>query len=443
MTQPPATQPPRNGRLLPLLAGLAAAALLAVGVTALLPDRQPPAPDENGAASAAADAVKETTRPGVPARMAALPGEDLLMQLLRERLENGGALPNQAVLIFKSPEAMRRFLRRADDRNLKVLGRIGAFPAVRVGYNSLDQLRDAIGDDLAALQDIGGNYLVQVPSLLPPEKRAGGTGVTPFDSNAFLSAVGADVNRADWGKGVTVAVVDTGVETHPTLAASQITHYDLVNDGQAFDGHGTAMAGLIAGQDPAAPGLAPASRILDVRVADAQGISDTFTLASGIVQAADAGAQVINVSLGSQGDSQAVRDAVAYAESRGAVVVAAAGNEQSSQLSYPAAISSVISVGGVDAQLQQAYFSNSGAGLDVAAPAVGIPSAYGKDQLVLGDGTSQAAAITTGVVAAGISRAATTTATAADWLKQNAKPVSGQTTEQVGAGVVQAPGSSH
>jgi hypothetical protein len=422
-----------------LWAGLAAAALLlAWPLLRPYPDAADVRPGGSPTAEAASPG-QGTGHARAKIRMAAALGhDDLLMQLLRERLWNGDALPNQAILTFKSPEAMRRFLHHAEGSNLRVLGRIGAFPAVRVGYGSLEQLRDAIQGDPSALADIGGNYAVQVPTILQPENRAAGIGVTPFDGTGFLSAIGADANRADWGKGVTVAVVDTGVENHPTLTAAQITHYDLVNDGQPFDGHGTAMAGLIAGQDPAAPGVAPASRILDVRVANAQGLSDTFTLAAGIVQAADAGAQIINVSLGSQGDSQTVRDAVVYAESRGAVVVAAAGNEQVSQLSFPAAIPSVISVGGVDAQLQQAYFSNSGTGLDVTAPAVGITSAYGKDQLVIGDGTSQATAITTGVLASGLSRGATTTAGATDWLKQNAKPLN-LTPEQGGAGMVQAP----
>jgi thermitase len=184
--------------------------------------------------------------------------------------------------------------------------------------------------------------------------------------------------------------------------------------------------------------VAPASSILDVRVADSEGYSDTFTLAAGIVQAVDAGALVINVSLGSYGDSQALRDAVAYAESKGAVVVAAAGNDHTSnQIAFPAAISSVVSVGGVDANLQQAYYSNSGQGLDVSAPGVGIQSAYGADMLVVGDGTSQATAIASGVLAYAISHGVTPGESAAAWLKQNAQPLS-QSTDRVGAGIVQA-----
>jgi hypothetical protein len=132
---------------------------------------------------------------------------------------------------------------------------------------------------------------------------------------------------------------------------------------------------------------------------------------------------------------------VAYAQSKGAVVVGSAGNDATSNLlAHPAAIASVVSVGGVDAKMDQAYFSNSGQGLDVTAPAVGIQSAYGKDSIVEGDGTSQATAIASGVLAAGISSGATTSWGAADWLKQNVLDLT-LPPERGGAGMVQAPAS--
>ncbi len=309
---------------------------------------------------------------------------------------------------------------------------------MRVGYKDLESLRDVLGTSTALYESVDANYEVKVPDFLQEENRPGGVGSASFGGTGFLEAIGANGDRATWGAGVTVAVVDSGVDSHPTFAENQVTHYDLVNDGQPFDGHGTAMASLIGGQDPQAPGVAPGAHILDVRVADSTGSSDSFTLAAGIIQAADAGAQIINISLGSYGDSEAVRDAVSYAQSRGAAVVASAGNDETvNRLAFPAAISSVISVGGVDAKLQQAYYSNSGTGLDISAPGVGIQSAYTGNRLVLGDGTSQAAAITSGVLAYGISSGATTAAGGSTWLQNDALPLS-QTPERVGAGMVQA-----
>ena len=365
------------------------------------------------------------------------PVEDRFSTLLRTLLNAPGAIRNEVLLKFRSPEDLRTFLSRAGGSNIEVLGRLDSLSAARVGFGQLDQLRAFMENDVSIYEGIDANFMVSVPRGPDPESRPAGSGAAPFRGEAFLEAIGADGNRSTWGREVTVAVLDTGVEDHRTFGKGQITHLDLVNDGQPFDGHGTAVASLIGGQDEQASGVAPASHILDVRVANSHGESNSFTLADGIMQAVDAGAQVINISLGSYGDAPVVREAVAYAQSKGAVVLAAAGNDQTAnQLAYPAAISSVVSVGGVDANFQQAYFANSGQGLDVTAPAVGIQSAYGMDSIVVGDGTSQATAIASGIVAYGLSSGSTTTSGAADWLKHNALPLT-LPPERGGAGMTQ------
>ena len=370
-------------------------------------------------------------------RKLSLKHEDRLSRLLRRKLNSTGAIRKEALLKFTSSEALRDFLSRSEYSGLKILGRLDSLRAIRVGFDDLDKLQAALEEDAGVYEAIDANFIVRVPDRPDPESRPGLSGAAQFGGDAFLQAIDAEGNRSTWGGGITVAVLDTGVENHPTFSEGQITHLDLVNDGQPFDGHGTAMASLIGGQNEQAPGVAPASHILDVRVADSQGESSSFKLAEGIVRAVDAGAQVINISLGSYGDALVVRDAVAYAESKGAVVVGSAGNDQTgNQLTYPAAINSVISVGGVDADYQQAYFSNSGKGLDVTAPAVGIQSAYGAQSIVLSDGTSQATAITSGVVAHGLSSGSTTAKAATDWLKQNALPL-GLPPERGGAGMIQ------
>jgi thermitase len=424
---------PSGLRLLWLASGFALAILLLAGLALewgwlasqqSLPDARP-----------IAAKAKPPAKPRVAAKLAVphsappkLTEEERRLELLRSRIERKGALPKQAVIKFKSAREMQEFLRRLAGRNVRVLGRLDALSAVRVGYDDVAQLRDALGEDADAYESLDANFVVS----------PGGAGSAPFRGVSFLDAIGAGGDRSTWGLGVTVAVVDTGVFDHMTFGENQITHYDLVNDGQPFNGHGTAMASLIAGQERQAPGVAPASHILDVRVADSQGFSDTFTLAAGIMQAVNAGASVINISMGAYGDSRTLREAVAYAESRGVAVVAAAGNDHTSnQLAHPAAIGSVVSVGGVDAKFQQAYYSNSGAGLDVSAPGVGIRSAYGADMLVVGDGTSQAAAITSGVLAYAISRGLIAGDGAAAWLQQNVQPLS-QSADRVGAGMVQA-----
>ncbi|MBB5030803.1 S8 family peptidase [Prosthecobacter vanneervenii] len=312
-----------------------------------------------------------------------------------------GSVPNEALLTFQSAEAMAAFRARASALGLEVLGYDHKLRMVRVRFKSPAGLNNDLTDHASDYAYIGPNLITRIPNVPAPAPQtdtANAGGSAPFRTQ-MLNAIGATGNRSGWGKGVTVAVLDSGITNHPALAGVQIAHYDLVNDGSAFYGHGTAMASLIAGNDANAGGVAVAAKLIDMRVADGNGDSNTALLSSGIMQATDLGARVINISLGATGDSPVLDEAVNYALSRNVVVVAAAGNEQLDALSMPAGIPGVLSVGAVDATGLQAYFSNSGEGLVLAAPGVGIISAYSGNKLVIGSGTSQASAITSGVVA--------------------------------------------
>ena len=205
----------------------------------------------------------------------------------------------------------------------------------------------------------------------------------PFESQG-LDRIGAPAVRNGWGQGVTVAVIDSGIAAHPSLKSADITHVDLVGDGSEWNGHGTAMASLIAGNDPRVGGVAPAAKLIDIRVTDAKGESNVALLSSAIVKAADLGARVINISLGSASSTPMLEEAVRYAQSRHVVIVAAAGNEKQTALSMPAGLPGVLSVAAVDAGGKQAWFSNSGAGLTLAAPGVGIVSGYADSKVVIG-----------------------------------------------------------
>ena len=312
-----------------------------------------------------------------------------------------GSMPNEALLTFRTPEALAAFRDRAAALGLDVLGYDAKLRTARVRYRDTAALERDLNAHAADYSYIGPNLITRIPGLPSPPPQtdtANAGGSVPFRSQG-LNAIGAGGDRSGWGQGVTVAVVDSGITNHPSLANTQITHYDLVNDGSAFNGHGTAMASLIAGNDPNVGGVSPAAKLLDFRVADTNGESNTALVSSAIIKATDLGARVINVSLGATGDSPVLDEAVRYAQGRNVVVVAAAGNEQQTSLSMPAGIPGVLSVGAVDANGTQAYFSNSGEGLTLVAPGVGIVSAYADDKLVIGSGTSQATAITSGVVA--------------------------------------------
>jgi type VII secretion-associated serine protease mycosin len=186
------------------------------------------------------------------------------------------------------------------------------------------------------------------------------------------------------GAGVVVAVLDSGVDArHPDLAGQVLTGYDELT-GRAGantdpNGHGTHVAGTIAavtGNDVGISAIAPDATILPVRVVGATGEGFMSDAAKGIVYAADHGADVINMSLGSKDQNKAVSNAVAYARSKGVVVVAAAGNEREkgSPISYPAATPGVIAVAATDDADKAASFSNRGSYVDVAAPGTRILS---------------------------------------------------------------------
>jgi subtilisin family serine protease len=153
-------------------------------------------------------------------------------------------------------------------------------------------------------------------------------------SSWSIAMVGADKLPATAGQGVVVAVVDTGVAPHPDLADALEPGFDATTGGAlvARDdplGHGTHVAGIIAsrGRNGAPRGVAPAARILPVRVfRSGSRVTDDFTVARGIVWAMSR-ARVINLSLGStQPSTSALQRAVHAARDRGEIVVASAGN---------------------------------------------------------------------------------------------------------------------
>jgi len=196
---------------------------------------------------------------------------------------------------------------------------------------------------------------------------------------------------------VVVAVVDTGVDyTHPELAGRMWTDgsghfgYDFVsNDTDPKDecGHGTHVAGTIAAEinnGAGGTGVAPGVKIMAVRVLGADGSGYDSWVASGIRWAADHGANVINLSLGSPYPDAVIEDAVDYAYGRGCVVVAAAGNS-GGPVGYPAAYESAIAVSATDQNDQKADFSNYGPEIEVAAPGVDIYSTLPTYHVTLND----------------------------------------------------------
>ncbi|MFE3035766.1 type VII secretion-associated serine protease mycosin [Streptomyces canus] len=227
------------------------------------------------------------------------------------------------------------------------------------------------------------------------------------------------------GAGVTVAVLDTGVENdHPDLVGNVLTGKDMIGFGatrgdRSWARHGTAMAGIIAGHGhgvgngDGVMGIAPEAKILPVRViledGDAARAKARNTrgnaLAEGIRWAADHGADVINLSLGDDSASAHPEagedDAVQYALRKGSVVVASAGNggEKGDHISYPAAYPGVIAATAVDKFGTRASFSTRRWYATVAAPGDDVVIADPDHKYYEGWGTSAASAFVSGAAA--------------------------------------------
>lgn len=183
------------------------------------------------------------------------------------------------------------------------------------------------------------------------------------------------------GRGVTVAIVDTGIDTaHPDLQANVVPGYNALRrntNAKDDNGHGTHCAGVTAaqaGNREGIAGIAPDAKLMPIKVLSANGGGSDAGVADGIVWAVDHGAHVVSMSLGGPGESKVLRDAVNYALSRNVVVVAAMGNDGTNELSYPAAYPGVIAVGASDASDKIAEFSQWGSWISVAAPGVQIMS---------------------------------------------------------------------
>ena len=204
--------------------------------------------------------------------------------------------------------------------------------------------------------------------------------------------------------GVVIAIVDTGSTcNHPDLVGKCLAGYDYANnDSDPTDdqGHGTHVSGIAAAltnNGVGGAGVAWDAKILPVKVLGASGSGSHSAIASGIIWAADHGADVINMSLGGQFTTNALRDAVAYAISKNVVVVAAAGNDNTSNPSYPASYPGVICVAATTQSDTKASFSNYGTCIDVASPGVGILSSVMNGSYQAWSGTSMASPIVAGL----------------------------------------------
>ncbi len=228
---------------------------------------------------------------------------------------------------------------------------------------------------------------------------------------------------------VVLAIIDTGVSTVADLAGRVLPGRDFVNndaDDSDDHGHGTQVATVAAAAGNDGQGIAGACwscKILPVKVLAANGTGYLANVASGIVWAVDHGADVINLSLGGPTNIPLVDAAVNYATSHNVVVLAAAGNDGTTNPNYPAGIVGTIAVGATDPANAPYSFSNRGSGwVDIAAP--GCNTASGTSPPSSFCGTSSASPLAAGIV--GLLRTAQPGLTAASIrasLEMSARPL--------------------
>jgi thermitase len=206
------------------------------------------------------------------------------------------------------------------------------------------------------------------------------------------------------GRNVPVAVLDTGIDAeHADLKGKVIGKTSFSNDTEidTLRGHGTHIAGIIAASayNGGSTGLAYESLLLDIKVGENDGTTDALKLARGMIWAVDHGAKILNISLVINKPYPLLEYAAEYAWNKGCIVVAAAGNDSSSEPVYPAAYPHVIAVAATDQKDNLADWSNRGSWVSLEAPGVNIYSALPGNRHGLKSGSSCSTALVSGEAA--------------------------------------------
>jgi thermitase len=275
----------------------------------------------------------------------------------------------------------------AIDTQLLVFPKVKGESSGEVREKALARISERLERD-PAVESVDYNYL-RTLSYTPNDPR--------FDEQwGLIKPRFQDAWSGTRGRGVRVAVVDSGAAiSHPDLRDKIAMKRDFKhNDSTVEDraGHGTHVAGTVAAETNNVIGVAggcPACRLMIAKVFDPDAGHD-FAIARGITWSADNGADVINCSFVGPGVSSALRNSIDHATSKGAVVVAAAGNGDTNNPKYPAAYPKVIAVAATTKTDQRASFSNYGSWVDVAAPGVNILSTFPRGYKYL-SGTSMSA----------------------------------------------------
>lgn len=239
-------------------------------------------------------------------------------------------------------------------------------------------------------------YIVNQYDVIMPFSQSENWGITELKIKDLHA-------RGFTGKGVKIAILDTGVDSsHPDLNIKE--SYNFTKDDSTEDkvGHGTHVAGIIGALDneQGVIGVAPDAELYSYKVL-ADGTGNFNDIAEAIKDAADKGMHIINMSLGANSptDIPVLKKACKYAYDKGVILMAAAGNTGGQDSIYPAKYEECYSVGAIDPVFRVSDFSSFGPHLDISAPGSKILSTYPGGKYVIMSGTSMATPFATGCIA--------------------------------------------
>lgn len=298
--------------------------------------------------------------------------------------------------------------------------RVGAVPKRKIDKLNVDVIEISTNESVDTV--IGKYKVYSEVEYAEPNYLAKGF-LTPndtlFSKQWHLQKIEApkawDVSQGGYGP---IAVVDTGIASAQSDLSGWISQgYNFVagnTNANDDNGHGTHVAGIISASSNNGNGVASIGfkgTLLPVKVLDSNGSGTYANVASGIIYAADQGSKVINMSLGGSSSSLTLKNAVSYAQSKGSIIVAAAGNNGNSTAVYPAVYPGVIAVSASTQDDTLASFSSYGSHIYVSAPGTGIISTYNNGGYATLSGTSMATPVVSGLIGLALSRGTTSVTT--------------------------------
>lgn len=327
--------------------------------------------------------------------------------------DSQGAAEQEVIVVYKNEEGKERVQEESVDIDHQFKS-IPAIAATVTGSDLKEWVRDPniayiernitfrIADDEEAGESAGNSFQGAVSGTAAAEQ-----------SQWSFQALGpaAMWNAGYTGTNVKVAVLDSGIYAHSELnIAGGISTVDYTGSYSDDNGHGTHVAGIIAAKNNGAGmvGVAPNVQLYAVKALDYNGEGTLADILEGLEWAISSKMDIINLSLGTDTDSELLKDMVDRAYNAGILVVAAAGNSQNGKplttdtVNYPARYDSAIAVAAIDSANHRGSFSSVGNKVELAAPGVNIISAYvsnGTPGYAMMSGTSQAAPHISGMLA--------------------------------------------